>query len=203
MQQHDSPTRDLPTKPAIHAAITAKELPGESSMWVMVLGDLLIFAGYFVVFMVYRTMNPEAFLAAQQHLDIDIGVINTVVLLTSSLFVARAVLAARAGKHNLAIALVCASGAAGIVFLILKGYEWAAKVSAGHTNSDTFFQFYYVITGVHLSHVVLGLIVLGVLVRELRAPGRRRSRIVESGALYWHMVDLLWVVIFGLLYVMR
>lgn len=64
-----------------------------------------------------------------------------------------------------------------------------------------FFSFYYVITGVHLIHVLIGLIVLGVLVRELRT--RRRSSLVESGAVYWHMVDLLWVVIFGLLYVMR
>ncbi|WP_157531031.1 cytochrome c oxidase subunit 3 [Mycobacterium sp. IS-1496] len=172
-------------------------------MWVMVLGDLIIFAGYFVVFMVYRAMNPEEFLRAQQHLDIDIGVLNTVVLLTSSLFVARSVLAARTGRHQRAITLLYAGGFAGLLFVVFKGYEWYVKIAAGQTNSQMFYAFYYVLTGVHLVHVLIGLIVLGVLVRELRNPGRRRTSVVESGAVYWHMVDLLWVIIFGLLYVMR
>ena len=69
--------------------------------------------------------------------------------------------------------------------------------------SNEFFSFYYVLTGVHMLHVMLGLIILGVSVRELRAPKRRRITLVEQGATYWHMVDLLWIVIFGLLYVMR
>ncbi|KUI27978.1 cytochrome C oxidase subunit III [Mycobacterium sp. IS-1742] len=178
-------------------------LPGDGHMWVMVLGDLIIFAGYFVVFMVYRAMNPEEFLRAQQHLDIDIGVLNTVVLLTSSLFAARSVLAARAGRHERAIVLLYAGGIAGLLFVVFKGYEWYVKIAAGQTNSQLFYSFYYVLTGVHLVHVLIGLIVLGVLVRELRNPGRRRTSVVESGAVYWHMVDLLWVIIFGLLYVMR
>ncbi|MGE2715079.1 cytochrome c oxidase subunit 3 family protein [Mycolicibacterium litorale] len=178
-------------------------LPGDGHMWVMVLGDLVIFAGYFVVFMVYRAMNPEEFLRAQQHLDINIGVLNTVVLLTSSWFVARSVLAVRAGRHGQAIALIYAGGSAGLLFMGLKGYEWYRKIAAGHTNSEMFYSFYYVLTGVHLVHVLIGLIVLGVVVRELRNPGRRRVSMVESGAVYWHMVDLLWVIIFGLLYVMR
>ncbi len=73
----------------------AAHLPGDTHMWVMVLGDLVIFSGYFVVFMIYRSMSRAEFLAAQQHLDITIGVVNTMILLTSSWFVARAVLAAR------------------------------------------------------------------------------------------------------------
>ncbi|MGE2728663.1 cytochrome c oxidase subunit 3 [Mycolicibacterium vaccae] len=172
-------------------------------MWVMVLGDLVIFAGYFVVYMIYRTMNSAEFLAAQQHLDINIGVANTVILLTSSWFMARSVLAARAGQHRQAIRLIYACGLGGVLFMLFKGYEWYAKISTGHTNADLFYSFYYVITGVHLVHVLVGLIVLGVVVRELRNPGRRRVSMVESGAVYWHMVDLLWVIIFGLLYVLR
>ncbi|WP_370486785.1 cytochrome c oxidase subunit 3 family protein [Mycobacterium sp. pV006] len=178
-------------------------LPGDMDMWVMVLGDLVIFAGYFVIYMIYRTMNSAEFLAAQQHLDINIGVVNTVILLTSSWFIARSVLAARAGDHRRAINLVYAAGLGGVLFMVFKGYEWYAKISAGHTNSDLFYSFYYVITGVHLVHVLIGLIVLGVVVRELRNPARRRTSMVESGAVYWHMVDLLWVIIFGLLYVLR
>lgn len=178
-------------------------LAGDINMWVMVLGDLIIFSCYFVIYLIYRSMDPEAFLRAQQHLDVNIGVVNTVVLLTSSWFVARSVLAARDGNPNRAIQLVGAGAACGVLFMVLKGYEWAVKIGAGYTNSDTFFSFYYVITGVHLLHVLIGLVVLGVVVRELRNPARRRPAMVETGAIYWHMVDLLWVIIFGLLYVMR
>jgi nitric oxide reductase NorE protein len=182
---------------------TRARLPGDGHIWVMVLGDLLIFTGYFIIFIVYRTINPADFLAAQQHLNVNIGVINTVVLLTSSWFVARSVLAVRAGNVRSAVRFVHSGAAGGVLFVVLKGYEWAAKISAGHTNSDLFFSFYYVITGVHLVHVVIGLIALGVVVRELNNPARRRLMVVESAAIYWHMVDLLWVIIFGLFYVMR
>lgn len=192
MTQVDSPLKTRKTA-----------LPGDLDMWVMVLGDLIIFGGYFVVYMIYRAMNPAEFLAAQQHLSINLGVLNTVILLTSSWFVARSVLTARSGDHTGAIRLIYAGGVCGALFMLVKGYEWYAKISAGHTNSEMFYSFYYVLTGVHLVHVLIGLIVLGVLIRELRNPGRRRTIIVESGAVYWHMVDLLWVVIFGLLYVMR
>ncbi|WP_099244971.1 cytochrome c oxidase subunit 3 [Mycobacterium sp. shizuoka-1] len=172
-------------------------------MWVMVLGDLVIFGGYFVVYMIYRSMNRARFLAAQQHLDITVGVINTVILLTSSWFVAQAVLCARAGDSQRAVRLLCAGAVCGSGFVVLKCTEWFREIVAGQTNSDLFYSFYYVITGVHLVHVLMGLIVLGVLVRELRTPGRRRIWMVESGATYWHMVDLLWVIIFALLYVVR
>lgn len=189
------------TKPATPSP--AGRLPGDVHMWVMVLGDLVIFSGYFVVFMVYRTMNPDEFLAAQQYLDIDIGVLNTVVLLTSSWFIARGVLSARSGRPDQAVTFIFGAGSLGVLFIVLKGYEWYSKIAAGHTNAEMFFAFYYVLTGVHLLHVLIGLIVLGVLVRELRNPFRRRTSMVETGAVYWHMVDLLWVIIFGLLYVMR
>lgn len=204
MTQSDSPPAAAPPKEVADAVRTRSgALPGDGNMWVMVLGDLIIFSSYFVIYMIYRAMDPEGFLRAQQHLDINIGVVNTVILLTSSWFVARSVLATRAGEPGRAIGFVYAGGACGVAFMILKGYEWAAKVDAGHTNSEMFFSFYYVITGVHLIHVLIGLIVLGVVIRELRNPARRRARVVETGAVYWHMVDLLWVIIFGLFYVMR
>lgn len=178
-------------------------LPGDGDMWVMVLGDMVIFAGYFIVFMIYRSMNPDEFLAAQEHLNVNIGVVNTVILLTSSWLVVRAVAATRAGDHGRAIRLLYAGGIGGAAFMALKGYEWYVKLRDGFTNSEMFYSFYYVITGVHLIHVLIGLIVLGALIRELRNPARRRATVVESGAVYWHMVDLLWVIIFALFYVMR
>lgn len=179
-------------------------LPGDSPMWVMVLGDLVIFGAYFVIFMVYRAMAPQEFLASQQHLHINAGVLNTLVLLTSSWFVARSVLAARTGDHRRAVRLTCLGGACGVLFIAVKAYEWTTEIAAGYTmSSNTFFSFYYMLTGVHLFHVCLGLLILGVVVAELRNPRRRRASMVETGATYWHMVDLLWIVIFGLLYVMR
>lgn len=158
-------------------ALTAPRtrLPGDVHIWVMVLGDLVIFAGYFLIFLVYRAMSPDEFLAAQQHLNVNIGVINTVVLLTSSWFVARCVLAARADNTDSAVRLAYAGAAGGVLFMILKSYEWATKIVAGHTNSEMFFSFYYVITGVHLVHVLIGLIVLGIVVRELGIPAAAAS----------------------------
>lgn len=186
-----------------HAA-TTKQLPGDSHMWVMVLGDLLIFGAYFVIFMVHRAMAPQDFLAAQQHLNLDLGTLNTLILLTSSWFVARSVHAARAGTFERALRLTYAGAGLGVLFMVIKGYEWSVEAAAGHTFSvNEFFTFYYMLTGAHLFHVALGLLILGVVVRELRDPNRRRISVTESGAIYWHMVDLLWIVIFGLLYVMR
>lgn len=179
-------------------------LPGDGAMWVMVLGDLIIFGAYFLIFMVHRAMAPEEFLQAQQHLNLNIGVLNTVVLLTSSWFIARSVLAARAGDITAALRLTLLGGACGVLFIGIKAYEWWAKIAQGHTmGGNEFFNFYYMLTGVHLFHVTLGLLIIGIVVRELRNPRKRRMSMVESGAVYWHMVDLLWVVIFGLLYVMR
>jgi nitric oxide reductase NorE protein len=179
-------------------------LPGDIAMWVMVLGDFVFFGAYFIIFMVHRAMAPELFLQSQQHLNLTIGVINTLVLLTSSWFIVRSVATARYGDYQGAIRLTYLGGACGVLFIAIKAYEWSAEIAAGHTMpANEFFLFYYMLTGVHLFHVGLGLLILGIVLRELRNPRKRRVSMVESGATYWHMVDLLWIVIFGLLYVMR
>lgn len=181
----------------------ATHLPGDGHMWFMVLGDLLIFGCYFVAYAVFRAQAPDEFLADQQHLDITLGVVNTIVLITSSWLIVESVHAARAGDRIRAIGLIRAGMFCGLLFAAIKVYEWTAEIQAGYTNSSTFFSFYYVLTGVHLFHVALGLLILGVVIRDLRNPRRARVGLVEQGATYWHMVDLLWVVIFALLYVMR
>ena len=195
-----APTEDVEPK----TTSGLPHLPGDSAMWVMVLGDLFIFGAYFIIFMIYRTMAPAEFLASQQHLSVTVGVVNTVVLLTSSWYIARSVLAARVGDHERAIRLTYLGGAFGVGFILIKAYEWSTEIAHGYTlPSNDFFMFYYMLTGVHLFHVALGLLILGIVVRELRNPRKRRTSMVESGGIYWHMVDLLWIVIFGLLYVMR
>ncbi len=182
----------------------ATHLPGDGSMWVFVLGDLIIFGAYFVIFMVYRTQERALFLASQQHLSLNIGAVNTLVLIASSWFVARGVEAARATDHARAVRLTVIGGACGVLFMVIKAYEWSSKVSQGFTfGHNDFFMFYYLLTGVHLFHVLLGLVILAVVVVDLRNPRLRRASLAEAGATYWHMVDLLWIVIFALLYIMR
>lgn len=112
----------------ITAAANREHLPGDGHMWVMVLGDLVIFAGYFVIFAVHRAMNRDEFLQAQQHLAINIGVLNTVVLLSSSWFIARAVLATRAGRHQAAVRHLYAGGTLGVAF-------WRSRATSGSSRS--------------------------------------------------------------------
>ncbi len=197
-------TSDLATAERPQSSSRDGHLPGDGHMWVMVLGDLVIFGAYFIIFMIYRAMSPQEFLESQQHLNLNIGALNTLVLLTSSWFVARSVSAVRTGDHSRALRLTYLGGLCGVLFVVIKAYEWTAKIAQGYTMSaNQFFMFYYMLTGVHLFHVALGLLILGIVVRELRNPRRRRVSMAESGATYWHMVDLLWIVIFALLYVMR
>jgi nitric oxide reductase NorE protein len=179
-------------------------LPSDKDMWVFVLGDLVIFSSYFIIFMIYRHQERQLFLESQQHLSLNIGVINTLVLLASSWFVAQSVQHTRAGEYERAVRLTIGGGLCGVAFIVTKAFEWTSKISHGHTfPSNNFFMFYYQLTGVHLFHVALGLVFLGVVYRELRNPKLRRVSMVETGATYWHMVDLLWIAIFALLYVMR
>ena len=178
-------------------------VPGDLDMWVLVLGDLFFFGCYFIVYMVFRDRSLDRFAEAQRHLNLAVGVANTVVLLTSSMFVAMAVQQVRRGAARSAERLIWAAGACGVLFVALKAFEWQQEITHGHTVSEEFFSFYFVLTGIHLAHLVLGLLILGIVVRELRNPALRRPHMVEQGATYWHMVDLLWVVIFAILYLMR
>ena len=125
-------------------------------------------------------------------------------LLASSRFVAMAVHSSRTGDHRRATRLVSLGALSGVAFTLIKAYEWHREIAHGFTlPHNEFFMFYFALTGVHLFHVLLGLLVLGFLVHELRTPALRRVSVVEAGAVYWHMVDLVWVVLFALLYLMR
>lgn len=178
--------------------------PGQWSMWVFVLGDMFIFAGWFAFYMYYRMQNPDLFLASQQALDQTIGVINTLILLFSSWMIARCVEATQKQHYAAAVRYTWLALISGILFVAAKVYEWSSEIAAGHAfSSNYFFMFYFFLTGVHVFHVLIGWIVLGVVLRELKTPAFRSQEVVESGATYWHMVDFLWVIIFALLYLMR
>lgn len=185
-------------------AKTRGHIPGESSMWFFVIGDLIIFAGYFLAYMYYRSQDPDLFLESQARLNLDIGAANTVVLLTSSLFVALGTSAARSEKTADGVRLIGFALILGVAFPVLKLFEYVPEVLAGVTpGTNVFFMFYYVMTGLHLCHVMLGLVILSFVIRDLRDPARKNISFVETGATYWHMVDVLWLVLFALLYVMR
>lgn len=179
-------------------------IPGDPSMWFFVIGDLLIFGIYFVAYVYYRGQNPDLFLQSQARLNMDIGAINTVVLLTSSLFVVLGTTAARAGNstdalHRFVVALVL-----GALFPILKMFEWIPEITAGITpGTNLFFMFYFVMTGLHLCHVLLGLVIMCFVIRNLKVSTTPKISFVETGATYWHMVDVLWLVLFAAFYLMR
>jgi nitric oxide reductase NorE protein len=193
----DSAQKDVEEK-------SARFVPGQPDMWMFVLFETLLFTGYFSVYLVSRTQNRELFLHAQADLDLRVGVFNTIALLLSSWAVARCVQAARAGAYRSALTNAFLTASFGLVFLASKVFEWVREIRLGNTfTSDEFFQHYFFLTSIHCIHVLIGFIVLGVLVYQLRSPARRSQQLVETCATYWHTVDFLWVLIFALLYVVR
>jgi nitric oxide reductase NorE protein len=182
----------------------AKFVPGQPDMWMFVLFETLLFTGYFSVYLVSRTQNRELYLQSQSDLDLRVGVFNTVALLLSSWAIARCVQAARDGAYRSALRNVFLTIFFGVVFLASKVLEWVSEIRMGNTfTSDEFFQHYFFLTSIHFIHLLIGFIVLGVVVYQLRSPARRSQQLIETGATYWHTVDFLWVLIFALLYVVR
>jgi len=179
-------------------------VPGQPDMWAFVLFETLVFTAYFGFYLFYRARNPELFLHAQAQLDLRVGVFNTLVLLLSSWSVARCVQSARAGAYRAALRDVFITAAFAAVFLFFKVFEWARLVAMGNgLDSNDFFTYYFFLTGIHFVHLLIGFVVLGVAIYQLRSPMRRSQELVETCATYWHTVDFLWVLIFALLYVVR
>ena len=182
----------------------AKFVPGQPDMWMFVLFESLLFTGYFSVYLISRTQNREAFLGSQADLDLRVGVFNTIVLLLSSWAIARCVQASRSGDYAAALKNAFLTVLFGVVFLVSKIVEWVAEIRMGNTfTSDEFFSHYFFLTSIHCIHVLIGFVVLGVVIYQLKSPARRFQQLVETGATYWHTVDFLWVLIFALLYVVR
>jgi nitric oxide reductase NorE protein len=179
-------------------------VPGQPDMWAFVLFETLVFTGYFGFYLFYRARSPEPFLNSQAQLDLRIGVLNTLVLLLSSWSVARCVQSSRVGAYRAALRDVYITAAFASVFLFFKVFEWARLVRMGNGfDSNDFFTYYYFLTGIHFVHLLIGFVVLGVVIYQLRGPARRSQELVETCATYWHTVDFLWVLIFALLYVVR
>jgi nitric oxide reductase NorE protein len=181
-----------------------RHVPGGRDIWVFVLFESLVFTSYFCVYLFNRTQHERVFLLGQSQLLLWLGVLDTIVLLSSSWAVARCVQHVRAGRIVRARRDALLTAGFGLVFLILKIVEWVRLIHMGDTfTSSPFFQYYFFLTAIHCVHLLIGFVVLGVLVYQLSSEKRRSEGIVETCATYWHSVDFYWVMIFALLYVVR
>jgi nitric oxide reductase NorE protein len=196
----------LPERVQAVAARVARRVPGEEGVWVFILGDMAVFTVIFATFLYYRGEQPELFNAGRRTLEQSYGVINTVLLLTSSLNVAVGVSAVRRRHTTVAPWLFAGALLCGFGFSAMKFLEYGEKLRHHITPAtDSFYMYYYVLTGLHFFHLVLGMVALGFLIRTSRRPDltRRQFAFIEGGACYWHMVDLLWIVLFPLLYLIE
>jgi len=181
-------------------------LPGDLAIWFFILAELLVFAVFFLAYAFARARHVALFNESQLSLDLNSGALNTVLLITGSWFVVRAVQATKRDATNIATCWLGAGMACGLGFLVVKWFEYSAKFSAGiNLSTNTFYMFYISLTFFHMMHVILGMVILAVLLVKTKrgAYGSREYHTLESGAAYWHMVDLVWIVLFPLIYVMR
>jgi nitric oxide reductase NorE protein len=179
---------------------------GEAGIWVFVIGDMTVFALFFAVLMYTRGHEPAVFLSGRRSLSRDLGVVNTLLLLTSSLLVAAGLRGTRqpGPARGRALPFLGALGC-GICFVAVKVVEWSRELRAGHTpGTNDFYQYYFMYTGIHLLHVFIGMVLLVrmALASRTAAFGQRERRLAETGAVFWHMVDLLWLMLFALFYLM-
>jgi nitric oxide reductase NorE protein len=199
-------TEIMSSPPAVTFYRSNARIPGEEGIWILIFGDLVVFSLFFIIFLYYRGQNPELFDASQAHLNQALGAINTLLMLSSSWFVATAVQAARKNLARLTQLCFLMAFACGVAFGVVKALEYAEKIRAGITlNTNDFYMYYFVFTGIHFLHVLIGMGVLSVLAVYSRAGAFNESKIrhFESGASFWHLVDLLWIVLFALLYLIK
>ncbi|MDN5848586.1 MAG: cytochrome c oxidase subunit 3 [Nitrococcus sp.] len=189
-------------------------------MWVFLATEMLLFGSLLTGFVIFRIQHAAVFADAASHLGLKLGSINTAILLTSGLTVALSEQAVSSGRRRSAFSLLLISIVLGVTFLCIKFYEWYIEYTeelmpvlglpfrfkGEHDHvAELFFNFYYMMTGLHAVHMIAGLGVLMVILMQIARwsePGRvtRQARI---GGLYWHFVDVIWVFIFTLLYLLR
>jgi nitric oxide reductase NorE protein len=195
-------TEDIALRPPVRSG----GLPGDSGVWVFILADMAAFALLFLLFAIGRTAAPDVYEHGRRTLNVALGLTNTLVLLTSSWTMVQAVQAARLGDRTRTTRFLVLTLAVGSGFAVSKAVEYAAKAQAGLSLlSGDFYMYYFVLTGIHFLHFLIGMVAVGVTLNKARSPaldGRFRVWIESVGA-YWHMVDLLWIMLFPLLYLQR
>ena len=180
--------------------------PGDLAIWIFILAELLVFAVFFASYAFTRAGNVELFNTYQQTLDRTSALINTLALITSSYFVVRAVAAIRDNDARTCVNWLLAALVMGALFLVVKSAEYAHHYSAGvNLRTNTFYMFYLSLTFFHFMHVIMGMVILAAVAFKARQGDYSATEHtgVETGASYWHMVDLVWLILFPLVYVMR
>lgn len=182
-------------------------------MWFFLFTELLLFGGLFLLYSVFRSKHSQAFHDVAKELDLMLGTINTIVLITSSLTMALSISFLRRGDKRRSVLLQAATIALGLTFLVIKYFEWGAKIDHGiYPDSPAlltrekgyilFYGLYFVMTGLHGLHVLAGLVLIGVMLfftQRGRVNSAGHVRLENSG-LYWHFVDVVWIYLFPLFY---
>jgi nitric oxide reductase NorE protein len=167
-------------------------------IWVLIFSELVAFGLFLGAFVVARAIHPAVFSAGQAALDSNLAGLNTLVLVTSGWTAARATKSVRAGEKRASRRWLLVAMAIGGVFIAIKLAEYAEEIGRGiGLETSPFFTLYFLLTGFHLLHVCLGIVILAVVCRRAEISG------VETGAAFWHMVDLVWIVMFPILYLVR
>jgi len=180
--------------------------PGDLAIWVFILAELLVFALFFAVYAFARVNNVELFNQYQLTLDRDTALLNTLALITGSYFVVRGVADIRDGDSRGLVRWLLAALLMGAIFLVLKSGEFAHHYEQGvNMRTNLFYMFYFSLTFFHFLHVIMAMVIIAAVALKARRGGYTSTEHtgVETGASYWHMVDLVWLVLFPLIYVMR
>lgn len=185
-------------------------------MWLFLFTELLLFGGLFVVYMVYRMLNHDAFLLSSFELNVTMGTINTVVLLVSSMTIAMSITAIQKGDKQLSIKLLTATLLLSLVFMVIKYFEWSAKIHHGmfpgmdfYNNMPKgealFFFLYFIMTGLHALHIIIGAVFIAVVIYRTKngQVTAEKYTLTENAGLYWHLVDLIWIYLFPLFYLIH
>jgi len=192
---------------AVNETVNIKDpLPGDLAIWFFIMAEMLVFGVFFITYVFVRSSNVELFNTYQLELHRVAGVINTIALITSSYFVAMGVYWIRQDNIKRTGTMLLIALAFGLVFVVVKVWEYSHVFGAGiHLSTNTFYTFYISLTFFHFMHVMLGMVILSALYYHLR-QGKYSAADhigIETGASYWHMVDLLWIVLFPLVYIIR
>ncbi len=189
------------------------EPSGKVGMWLFLCTEVLLFGGLFLLYSAYRYHHPQEFHEASLELNRVFGTLNTAVLITSSLSVALAIHALGENRRRATLAFLGITLALGATFLVVKGFEWGEKFAHGLYPSAPFllsqpkgkilyFGLYFMMTGLHALHVLVGLGILSIFL-ALVVKGRisaERPVLLENAGLYWHLVDIIWIFLFPLFY---
>jgi len=189
------------------------DLASKTGMWFFLFTEMLLFGGLFIVYSVYRFRNAEAFHLAAHELSIPIGTINTIILLISSTTIAMSITAIQKKNKNLALILLGITIFLGLAFLVNKYFEWGehikehiypgSAVLALRGQGDVlFYGLYFFMTGLHALHIIIGLVFICVIAVKIYRDKIRPDNYVllENSGLYWHLVDLIWIFLFPLFY---